>query len=52
MCGLPPDVATQVVAARAHLGRFESVDDVIAFGQVADEHAAGLRDRGLVIRDR
>lgn len=52
MCGLPLDVSQQVVEARADLGGFQSVDDAIAFGQITEEYAAGVRDRGIVVGNR
>ena len=52
MCGLPPDLAKEVVAARAQLGRFQLVEDAITFGQVSEDYAPMVRDRGIVIADR
>lgn len=52
MCGLPLDVSQQVVEARADLGRFQTVDDAIVFGQISEEYAAGVRDRGIVVVNR
>lgn len=52
ICGVPPDVARDVVTARSGLGRFLVVEDAIVYGQVGEEHAPALRDRGLVITDR
>ena len=51
VCGLPPAVAHEVVTARSSLGRFLVVEDAIVYGQVGEEHAPTLRDRGLVITD-
>lgn len=51
-CGLPLSIAEDVVAARATLGRFVSVDDAIVFGQIAEEYAPMVRDRGIIIADR
>ena len=52
VCGLPPEMAEAVVVARADLGRFQSVEDVIMFGQIGEEHVPMVRDRGIVIADR
>lgn len=48
-CGLPGDVAQAVVVARTSLGRFLTVDDAIVFGQIGEEHAPTVRDRGIII---
>jgi DNA uptake protein ComE-like DNA-binding protein len=51
VCGLPPAMAAGVVEARTRLGRFQLVEDAITFGQVSEEHAPMVRDRGIVIAD-
>lgn len=52
VCGLPRNVAEEVVASRAALGRFEHVEDAIRFGQIGEEYAPMVRDRGIVVADR
>ncbi|WP_199286976.1 helix-hairpin-helix domain-containing protein [Nocardioides houyundeii] len=52
VCGLPPTMAEQVVTSRATLGRFLHVEDAIVYGQVGEEYAPLIRDRGIVIADR
>jgi DNA uptake protein ComE-like DNA-binding protein len=52
VCGLPPEMAQEVVAARVQLGRFDIVEDAIRFGQVSEDHAPLVRDRGIVVDDR
>jgi hypothetical protein len=52
VCGLPRDVAEEVVASRAALGHFEHVEDAIRFGQVGEEYEPLVRDRGIVVADR
>lgn len=37
MCGLPRDLAEEVVASRATLGRFLHVEDAVVYGQVGEE---------------
>ena len=49
--GLPRTVAEQVVAARTQLGRFEIVEDAIRFGDVREDYAPMVRDRGIVVAD-
>lgn len=51
VCGLPRTQAEAVVASRDTLGRFLSVDDVIVFGQISEDHAPMVRDRGIIIAD-
>jgi hypothetical protein len=50
-CGMPRAFAEQVIAARARLGGFVSVEDAIVYGEIPDRHDAVLRDRGIVIDD-
>ena len=52
VCGLPRDVAEEVVVSRTALGRFEHVEDAIRFGQIGEEYAPMVRDRAIVIADR
>ncbi len=52
VCGLPLDAAEKVVASRANLGRFLNVEDVMVFGQIGEEYAPLVRDRGIIIADR
>ena len=52
ICGLPPDVAESVVTSRSSLGAFLQVEDAIVFGQIGEQHAPLVRDRGIVIGDR
>ena len=52
VCGLPLNLAEEVVASRATLGRFLSVEDAIVFGQIGEEYAPMIRDRGIIIADR
>ena len=52
VCGLPRDVAEAVVESRTALGRFEDVEDAIRFGQIGEEYAPMVRDRGIVVADR
>ncbi len=49
ICDVPPSVADNIVSARTSLGRFDQVEDAILFGQVGEEHAALIRDRGIVL---
>lgn len=51
-CGLPRDLAEEVVASRAALGRFLTVEDAIVFGRIGEEYAPMVRDRGIIIGDR
>jgi hypothetical protein len=50
--GLPPAVAAEVVTSREALGRFMNLEDAIVFGQISEEHAVVVRDRGIVIAER
>ena len=52
ICGLPREQAEAVVAARASLGRFLTVEDAVVFGQIGEDYASMVRDRGIVIADR
>ena len=52
LCGLPAEVAQQVVESRSALGRFLQLEDAIMFGPVGEEYAAQVRERGIVIADR
>ena len=52
VCGLPRTVAKEVVASRATLGRFVNVEDAIVFGQIGEEYALMVRDRGIIVADR
>ena len=52
VCGLPRDLAKEVVASRATLGRFLNVEDAIVFGQIGEEYAPVVRDRGIIVADR
>jgi hypothetical protein len=52
LCGLPAEVAEQVVASRSRLGRFLQLEDAIMFGPIGEEYAPLVRDRGIVIADR
>lgn len=52
VCGLPRDLAEEVMASRAALGRFMHVEDAIVYGQVGEEYAPLIRERGIVLRDR
>jgi hypothetical protein len=52
VCGIPHDVAEEVVASRTALGRFLTVEDAIVFGKIGDEHASIVRDRGIIIGER
>ena len=52
VCGLPRNLAEEVVAARATLGRFVAVEDAVVFGQISEEYAPMLRDRGVIVTDR
>lgn len=52
VCGLPPHVADEVVASRAALGRFLNVEDAVVFGQIGEEHAPIVRERGIILADR
>jgi len=52
MCGLPRDQAEAVVASRDALGRFLTVEDAIVFGQVGEDYAPMVLDRGIIISDR
>ena len=52
LCGLPLNLAQAVVAARTELGLFINVEDAIVFGQVGEDYAPMIRDRGIVITDR
>lgn len=51
VCGLPAEMASAVVEARTRIGRFELVEDAITFGQVGEDYAPLVRDRGIVIAD-
>ena len=52
VCGLPRNVAEEVVASRATLGRFVNVEDAIVFGRIGEEYAPMVRDRGIIVADR
>ena len=52
VCGLPQDLAQEVVTSRDALGRFLNVEDAIVYGQIAEEYAPLVRDRGIIITDR
>ena len=52
LCGVPRDVAHEVVAARTAIGRFLDVEDAVLYGRVSEDHAPMIRDRGIVIRDQ
>jgi DNA uptake protein ComE-like DNA-binding protein len=52
VCGLPGNLAEEVVASRAALGRFMHVEDAIVYGQIGEEYAPMIRDRAIVIADR
>ena len=52
VCGLPRPVADEVMASRASLGRFMHVEDAIVYGQVGEEYAPIIRDRGIILPDR
>ncbi len=52
ICGLPRNQAEAVVASRDTLGRFLTVDDAIIFGQIGEDYAPMVRDRGIIIADR
>jgi hypothetical protein len=49
VCGLPPDLAEEVVASRAALGRFLHVEDAVVYGQIGEEYAPMVRDRGIIV---
>jgi Protein of unknown function (DUF2510) len=51
-CGLPLDLAEAVVASRVALGRFLDVEDAIVFGEIGEDYAPMVRDRGIIIADR
>ena len=51
LCGLSSAAALEVVAARTCLGRFLHVEDAIVYGEVGEDAAALVRDRGIVISD-
>jgi DNA uptake protein ComE-like DNA-binding protein len=52
VCGLPRNLAEEVVASRAALGRFMQVEDAIVYGQIGEDYAPMVRDRAIVIADR
>ena len=52
VCGLPRNLAEEVVASRATLGHFVNVEDAIVFGQIGEEYAPMVRDRGIIVADR
>jgi DNA uptake protein ComE-like DNA-binding protein len=52
VCGLPRDLADEVVSSRAALGRFMHVEDAIVYGQIGEEYATIVRDRGIIVTDR
>jgi hypothetical protein len=52
VCGIPQDLAQEVVTSRDALGRFLNVEDAIVYGQIAEEYAPLVRDRGIIITDR
>ena len=52
VCGLPRDLAQEVVSSRAALGRFIHVEDAVVYGQIGEEYAPLVRDRAIVIADR
>ena len=52
VCGLPQELAKEVVTSRATLGRFVNVEDAIVFGQIGEEYAPMVRDRGIIVADR
>ena len=49
MCELPHGLATEVVQARTAIGRFLHVDDAVVYGNVPEDRAQLLRERGIVI---
>lgn len=52
LCGLPRNLAEEVVASRTTLGRFVNVEDAIVFGRIGEEYAPMVRDRGIIVVDR
>jgi Protein of unknown function (DUF2510)/Helix-hairpin-helix motif len=52
ICGLPHNLAEAVVTVRDQMGRFLAVEDAIIFGQISEDLAPLVRDRGIVIADR
>ena len=40
------------MASRATLGHFVNVEDAIVFGQIGEEYAPMVRDRGIIVADR
>jgi Helix-hairpin-helix motif len=52
VCGIPQDLAQEVVTSRDALGRFLNVEDAIVYGQIAEEYAPLVRDRGIIVTDR
>jgi DNA uptake protein ComE-like DNA-binding protein len=51
VCGLPRNLAEEVMAARTSLGRFMHVEDAIVYGQISEEYAPMVRERGIVLPD-
>jgi hypothetical protein len=48
-CGLTTEVAEAIVAARAHLGSFSSIDEVAAYASLTPGAADAVREYGVVI---
>ena len=48
----PRNLAEEVVSSRATLGRFIHVEDAIVYGQIGEEYAPMVRDRGIIVEDR
>lgn len=52
MLCLPRNLAEEVVASRAALGRFMHVEDAIVYGQIGEEYATMVRERDIVMANR